>query len=181
MSILSRLTRRLRRHRRDEEGSATVEFALIFPAFAMLLMGGYEVGYYAVSSTMMQRGLDLAVRDIRLGAMPTVTPENVRLSICTYARFVRGCSDNIHIILEPVDARNFDMPNKTGECIDRASNTIPDTIFQDGGENELMLVRACMNVSPVLPLATISSRLEKSSGSGYQMYATAAFVNEPNT
>lgn len=181
MSIWKRLLRPLRRHSKDDDGTVTVEFVILFPIFVITLLAGYEIGYYTVSSAMMERGLDLTVRDIRLGRMPKVDNETVRSSFCTYARYIRNCEDNIHIGLEPVDARAFERPETVADCKDIGSDTRPDTTFQDGGENELMLVRACVSVAPVFPTSILSAELKKVRGDGYALISTAAFVNEPNT
>ncbi|AVW90458.1 TadE family protein [Celeribacter baekdonensis] len=181
MSALSALRRLSRRYRRGETGSSTIEFVIVFPVFAFLMMGSYEIGYYTVSSSMLDRGLDLAVRDIRLGTASNVTLSSLKTAVCTYARYVRKCEDNLHIALEPVDANNFVRPAYIAECIDRNQNITPATTFSDGGENELMLVRACVNVDPIFPTTWLGAALEGTPGSGYAMVSTAGFVNEPNT
>ncbi|NIY78224.1 MAG: pilus assembly protein [Rhodobacteraceae bacterium] len=181
MSILSKLRRLSRRHTKDEDGIATVEFVLVFPAFMFLMMGGYEIGYYSVTGAMLDRGLDLAVRDVRLGNMPSVTLTRLKSATCEYARYVRKCEENIHIALEPVDARNFVRPDAIAACIDRSQNVTPNTTFSDGGENELMLVRACVNVDPIFPTTWLGAAMQRSEGSGYALVSTAGFVNEPNS
>ncbi|SFI49369.1 TadE/TadG family type IV pilus assembly protein [Celeribacter neptunius] len=181
MTIFSRLHQLFRRHGCDEEGSATVEFAMVFPIFAYMIMGGYEIGYYTVSASMLDRGLDLAVRDVRLGNMPNVTLTNLKSATCEYARYVRNCEENIHIALEPVDANNFQHPTHIAVCLDRTADVTPATTFTDGGENELMLVRACVNVDPIFPTTWLGSTLQKTPGSGYALISTSGFVNEPNT
>lgn len=181
MSLLSKLRRLGRRHAKDTEGTATVEFVLVFPAFMFLIMGGYEIGYYTVSGAMLDRGLDLAVRDVRLGNMPSVTLNRLKSATCEYARYVRKCEENIHIALEPVDARNFVRPSEIAACIDRSENVTPNTTFRDGGENELMLVRACVNVDPIFPTTWLGASMQRTPGSGYALVSTAGFVNEPNS
>lgn len=181
MTVLSRIRRKIWRYRTREDGTVTIEFVILFPAFMIVMMSAYEVGYYSVSSTMMERGLDLAVRDIRLGRMPKVDVDTVRYSVCHYSKFVRNCEDNIHVALEPVDARTFQRPARVAACKDKAANTYPATKFEDGGENELMLVRVCINMTPVFPTAGFGSQLVQVADGHYFMVATAAFVNEPNS
>lgn len=181
MSILSRLKQTTKRHVQDDSGSSTVEFAILFPIFIFILMGGYEIGYYTVSSTMLDRGLDMAVRDVRLGIMGEVDLPTLKSSVCNYATYVRNCEANIHIALEPVVASGFTPPSTYAECIDRTADVAPSTTFTDGNENELMLVRACVNIDPIFPTTWLGAQLESYEGSGYAMVSTAAFVNEPNT
>lgn len=181
MKHLPMLQRFLKRHADDQDGNATVEFVLIFPMIMYLIMGAYEIGYYTVSASMLDRGLELAVRDVRLGNMTSVTLANMKSATCEYARYVRNCEDNIHIALEPVDAWNFEEPDYIAACIDRSTDVSPSTTFSDGGENELMLVRACVNVDPIFPTTWIGASMERTEGSGYAIISTAGFVNEPNS
>jgi Flp pilus assembly protein TadG len=181
MSIKSRLLRFATKHANDDSGTATIEFAILFPFFVYVLMGGYEIGYYTVSSTMLDRGLDIAIRDVRLGKMETVDLASLKTSVCSYATFVRNCEDNILIALEPVQAANFSPPASYAKCIDRSENVDPVVTFTDGSENELMLVRACVNVDPIFPTTWLGAQLQSFEGSGYAMVSTAGFVNEPNT
>ncbi|MBU2867062.1 TadE/TadG family type IV pilus assembly protein [Pacificibacter marinus] len=181
MSILSRLKHTTRFFAKDDCGSATMEFSVLFPIFVFILMGGYEIGYYTVSSTMLDRGLDMAVRDVRLGLMEDVDLPTLKNSVCRYATYIRNCEENIHIALEPVVASGFVIPSSYAECIDRAEDVTPATTFSDGDENELMLVRACVNIDPIFPTTWLGAQLESYEGSGIAMVSTAAFVNEPNT
>lgn len=181
MSVLKSLRRLTRRHALGEDGSSTIEFVLVFPAFAFLIMAAYEIGYYTVTSAMLDRGLDLAVRDVRLGNNPDVTLSSLKMATCTYARYVRKCDENIHIALEPVDARNFTRPSYIAECIDRSTNVAPATVFSDGDENELMLVRACVNIDPIFPTTYIGYHIQRTPGAGYALVSTSGFVNEPNS
>lgn len=181
MKIFTRLTHLARRHAQDDSGSSTIEFAILFPLFAFILMGGYEIGYYTVSSSMLDRGLDIAVRDVRLGHMETVDLPTLKTTVCKYAAYVDDCEANIHIALEPVVAENFTAPASYAQCIDRAANVAPATTFSDGKENELMLVRACVRIDPIFPTTWLGAQLVPYEGAGYGMVSTTAFVNEPNT
>ena len=181
MSFLSRLKRRTKSYAAKDDGSATIEFSILFPVFAFIIMGGYEIGYYTVSSTMLDRGLDMAVRDVRLGRMETVDIANLKSSVCTYAKYIRNCSENIHIALEPVTAIGFAAPSSYATCKDRHADAEPATLFKDGIENELMLARACVLVDPIFPTTWLGAQLQSSPDSGYAMVSTSGFVNEPNT
>lgn len=185
MNKLPRLTSKAFRwfkdHARNDGGSSTIEFAIFFPMFAFILMGGYEIGYYNVSSSMLDRGLDMAVRDVRLGRMENVDVASLKERVCEYAIYVDDCQANIAIALEPVQAPSFVPPSSYAQCIDRSADVQPATVFTDGGENELMLVRACVLVDPIFPTTWLGAQLQSFEGSGVAMVSTAAFVNEPNT
>ena len=61
-----------RKFRRDDTGSAAVEFALMFSVFFFILVSSVELGLMTVRSALLERALDMVVRDIRLttGAAP---------------------------------------------------------------------------------------------------------------
>jgi hypothetical protein len=130
---------------------------------------------------MLDRGLDMAVRDVRLGRMENVDVASLKASVCEYAIYVDACEENITIALEPVQAPNFVAPASYAQCIDRSAEVQPATVFTDGGENELMLVRACVQVDPIFPTTWLGAQLQPFEGAGVAMVSTAAFVNEPNT
>lgn len=179
--LLKNLSRTVRHYTRSDDGSGTIEFVIIFPIFATIMMGGFEIGYYTVSSSMLDRGLDLAVRDVRLGKIEDVTLSGLKESVCDYATFVGNCEENIHIALEPVTAKAFASPSLYAECLDRDAEVAPATTFSDGDENELMLVRACVLVDPFFPTTWLGAKLQTSEGSGYAISSISGFVNEPNT
>ncbi|RPE72011.1 TadE-like protein [Pacificibacter maritimus] len=179
--LCERFTRCFKTYAARDDGSSTIEFSIIFPLFMFILMGGYEVGYYTVSSATLDRGLDMAVRDVRLGRMQTVDIATLKSTVCDYSSYVRDCEENIHIALEPVNADDFVAPKSYAQCKDRKAKVEPATVFKDGAENELMLVRACVLVDPIFPTTWLGAHLQRSEGSGYAMVSTAGFVNEPNT
>lgn len=181
MNIVTKLRHVAQRFARKSDGNSSIEFVFAFPVFAFIIMGSYEIGYYTVSASMLDDGLNRAVRDVRLGNMPSVTLERLKNATCEYARYVRKCEENIHIALEPVDAHNFVRPTEIAACLDRSENVTPNTTFTDGGENELMLVRACVNVDPIFPTTWLGAAMQRTPGSGYAIVSTNGFVNEPNS
>ncbi|AJE48032.1 hypothetical protein P73_3317 [Celeribacter indicus] len=168
-----------RRQDRGEEGSVTIEFVLLFPVFIALILGGAEIGYFTVSGAMLDRGLDRAIRDIRLGRMTVVTLDTLKPVVCGYADFLSDCEANIHIALESADAYHFTPPATYATCIDRSAEDLPNTVFSPGAPNELMLVRACLNVDPLFPTTPFGAALAGDAGNGYSLVATSGFVYEP--
>ena len=59
--------RRLMGLARREDGNASVEFMIIFPIYFALLAMSVELSMITLRQTLLERGLDMAVRDIRLG------------------------------------------------------------------------------------------------------------------
>ena len=75
--IASRL-RALLRRLIPEDGSATIEFALQVPVLITILLSGIELGLIQMRHVMLERSLDLTVRDVRLGRLDPVTHDRLR-------------------------------------------------------------------------------------------------------
>lgn len=174
-----RLSRHLAKFRKDENGSSTVEFALYFTIFFFILAAAVEMGYMNLRHALLERGLDLATREIRLntGAIPTY--DQVRTKICTEAVIVDNCEQNLRLEMIEVDPRNFAAVPHTADCINAEEEPRPVRNFVAGQDNELMLLRACLKYKPAMPLTSFGAALQKDEQGYTQMVATSAFVQEP--
>ena len=65
--MISRAKHCLRQFRMREDGNSTVEFAIVIPAFIMILMSTVELGMINLRHSQLERALDGTVRTIRLG------------------------------------------------------------------------------------------------------------------
>lgn len=97
----------LRTLRHDQSGTYTVEFALGFPILAMLLLGGFDLGY----QTLKQASLIGAVRD---AARDAITKS-------------AGCSENRATMIEEEIRKAMSPYN-----IDHASLTVEARSYSDG-------------------------------------------------
>ena len=61
--MIRTLKSRIARFRRDESGNPTVEFVLIFPLYLGLMAMSVELGMVTLRHTLLERGLDMAVRE----------------------------------------------------------------------------------------------------------------------
>jgi len=179
--MIKRFLSQYRAFRGDDQGTSTLEFLMVFPIFCFLIMAAYEVGHFTTVSAMLDRGLDQAVRDVRIGRNPDVTLSSLRSATCQYSRRIRNCEERLHIQLQPIEARGFVAPAQVASCIDVTTGLAPLNEFVDGGANELMLVRACVVVDPVFPSAILGAGVTQNADSTYSIVTTSAFVNEPNT
>jgi len=62
-----------RRWLKDESGAVVVDFAIMLPVFLMLMLSSVEMGMMTFRQTMLERGLDMAVRNLRLGLYSSPT------------------------------------------------------------------------------------------------------------
>lgn len=163
---------------KKQDGSSTVEFVLIFPAIITLVFGVIESGWLMTRYMMLDRGLDITMRELRLGLMANPSADTIRDKICENARILPNCKTEL--VIELVKRENFDP---TANCFPRQEvdpkpviNVDPNT-FDPGQE---VFVRACSLVDPMLPGLEFGLLLPKDSQTGaHHMISYSAYMNEP--
>lgn len=165
---------------RREDGTATIEFAILFMPFMILLASTYEIGMANVRHVMLERGTDLAVREIRLSTGAAPTKEDVRKMVCNGAGIIPMCMDVMEIELHTVNMDTWEMPPVKAECIERDEEIQPITQYENGQQNEMMFMRFCIVVDPLLPSFGLGYGMPKDASGGYRLVSMTAFVNEPN-
>jgi hypothetical protein len=179
---VTRLLQAVRRFARSEDGSATIEFVLLFPLFVALFLATFEMGMLMTRQMMLDRGVDLAVRDVRLGRLDPVTHDTLKRRICANAPLIRDCMNQLRVEMRPADPRNWDAPGVSrdgADCINRAEKAEPLRAFLPGQPNELMLIRACALINPYFPSSAIGRRVAGEKGY-FELVSATAFVIEPS-
>ncbi len=172
--------RYLRRFARDTRGTATVEFVIMAPVFFLVFMSSVEAGVLMVRNVMLERAVDLTVRNLRLGTWPTPEPALVKQSICDATLVIHDCMTSVLLEMRPVSTTTWAPLDPNAACVNRATRIDPLVEFKPGAQNEMMIVRACAIVDPVFPLTGLGLQLQKDTSGGYALTATSAFVNEPD-
>jgi len=167
-----------RRFKRAETGSATVEFCLIFPVFMFFILSVVEYALVTVQQTMLERAVDLSVRDIRLGTGVDQDHDDIKDSICENAGVIRNCSDNLRLEMIIQDAfAGVDLPAEP-DCTDNSEEVKAVRDFESGPPNALMILRACAKVDPIFPTSAMGRNLADDTGQ-IRLTAITAFVQEP--
>lgn len=170
----------LRRFARREEGTASVEFALVFPVVLFLFIWAVELGLLMTKQVMLEHALDIVMRELRLGRMENPDSDSIKDAICDRVSIISNCNDTITLELRPINTANWQLPNNPVSCVDRDEDITPVVTYNPGAQNEIMLVRACVIVEPLFPGTGIGAMLQKDAQGGYGMAALSAFVNEPS-
>lgn len=169
----------LRRFRREEQGAMTVEFALWFPFFLVFLYSSFELGLMTMRQAMLERGLDIAVRDIRLGTGTAPQHDEIKTAICDNAIVLPGCENNLRLEMIRTDMRDWQsLPNDV-DCTDKSEEVKPVRQFVPGTSNQLMLLRACLKVSPLSPTSKLVENMKTDGAGDVAIVLTSAFVQEP--
>lgn len=171
--------RALRRFAADGHGTATIEFVMFFPMFIVIMISSLELGVIMTRQVMLDRAMDLAVRDLRLGRFPNASHSVLKDAICANAGVIPNCSTELLLEMRPIQAPAYTLPDPAAQCIDRSSDSEPVITFRDGGENELMLLRACALVDPLFPGTGLGLKMQENTMDGFALVATSAYVNEP--
>lgn len=187
-SLTFRLLRPFRRFRRKEDGVATLEFVLMVPAFLMIFMASFESGLLMTRYIMLERSLDMIVRDLRLGNFAfsdTATAQQkhdaVQKAICSKTVMFPDCEEIMMLEMRSVSQVTWEPLNTAADCVNRAEDFTAVDQFTTGVDNEMMLVRACAIFDPIFPLTGVGLRLRsETNGTGYRLVASSAFVNEPS-
>ncbi len=181
ISAIRRLGRRLFRR---QDGTASVEFVIVFPVLFYVLICTVESGYMLTRSVMLERSVDIVVRSLRLGQLPGIQHDQLKALICSQAELantnlIQHCETVLKVELRPVNTATYEPLNTSPSCVDIKNNIDPPTAYNVGAKNDLMLVRACAVVGPIFPLTGVGFYLPKDAAGGYQLVAMSAFVNEP--
>ena len=178
MQLVGSLKGFLNRFRKDEEASATVEFVILVPMVLWLVFSVIEAGWLATQQTMLNRGLNLAIRDLRLGRLTNPTSDDIKQEICDYAGILKNCMSTLTLELAEIDNP---IGGLSATCVDRTTAIEPVVTFDAGShiDQDIMFVRACFVMDPLIPGAGFGAALPKDASGGFHLVAFGAFVNEP--
>ena len=180
MRMMRRIFRALPGFRKNEKGTVTVEFVLVFPVFWMLFVSVFESGLMMTKLMMLERGLDMTVRAIRLAPQnANITHDAVKAMICANAAIIDNCENVLQVELTPVSSTTWAMPSRAVDCVDRDSEVAPVVAFNAGMQNSVMYIRACVVVDPMFPNAGLGLILAKDDSGGVRLVVNSAFANEP--
>ena len=166
------------RWRADQDGSATVEFALLLPVYLAIFGSAFELGVHMTKQVMLDRATDLVVRDLRLGNFDDPDQDAIRTAICARTGLIPDCQTNLLIEMTPISTSTWQVLPSQATCVDKAQDIEPVVTFNDGLPNDMMLIRVCAMVEPMFPTTGLGLQMPKVAGH-YSVVSTSAFVNEP--
>lgn len=172
--------RSLVRFWRRTEGSSTVELVLALPLMLGLLFTGVDFGAVMLRQVFLDRAVDIATREVRLGHVGSGGLSEFREAICARTVLLPDCSANITIEMRPVNTTTWAGLDAPAQCVDRAEDIRPVLAFDPGaGAQELMLVRVCVVANPFIRLTGYAMNMTLDASGGYALVSRAAFANEP--
>lgn len=175
------LRKRLRIFRRREDGAAAIEFVVMTPLLFGIFMTAMELGVYSMRQMWLDRGLDVAVRQVRLNTANIPSHDALKQTICINAGFLPDCSNSLKLEMIRVDPRAFASLDAEVDCVDRSEpiESQEEPNYITGNEHDLMMLRACVKFSPMFPTTGLGFQLDKDGAGQAVMTAMSAFVQEP--
>jgi len=164
---------------RREDGNATIEFVLLFPAFMTLFLVVFETGLLLTRGVMLDRGVDIAMRELRLGTLNPMTHDGLKAKICQHSVIIPDCADSVLVELRPVSTTTWEPLAGSATCVDRTEDVQPVLDFETGASNEMMLVRVCAVFDPFFPTTGLAAQMKLDDSGAYALVTTSAYVNEP--
>lgn len=175
---LRSLRMRVRRAWRDESGTATIPFVIFFPFMITLVVSSLELGFVMTRHVMLERAVDLSVRDLRLNLVGTLTHDEFKQIVCDRSALIENCENVLMIELRKVDTTTWEPLAAGATCTEEGQYVSPPG-FEQGGSDELMLIRACAKFKPIFPMTGLGLDMPKDSAGYYALVTSSAFVNEP--
>ncbi|MCY4334572.1 MAG: pilus assembly protein [Litoreibacter sp.] len=163
-----------------EAGTASVEFAIVVWVFLLIFVSSFELGMATMRLTMLEHGLDKAMRDVRLGTATTFTRDEIRDRVCNYAGLLKDCQGNLLLEMQVIDRTTFSLPPVRATCIDKSQPAIPVTDFVNGADSDLMFIRACYVIDPLYPKLALGAMLKTDPAGNLQLVASSIFAQEPS-
>ena len=165
------------RLRRDEGGSAIVEFSFIAPIFFFLIFVIAETALVFIAEHVMDNAVLETARLIRTGQVQSagMSEEDFEAEVCSRMSVFVGCSGSDFFL----DVKSYDSfaSMDLAAPIDAENNFVAPGAFEFGGESDIVVVRAYYQ----WPTNRIFGSLSlQNLGNGKRLIGSfAAFRNEP--
>jgi hypothetical protein len=174
------LSRRLFGFLRRDLGSASLEFAIAVPVVMAMLFSSIDYGAVMLRQVFLDRAVDMAAREVRLGQINAAGFTGFRDRICARTLLLRNCQGTIAIEMRPIDTTTWAGLNTPARCINRQDEITPALEFVPGaGQQELMLIRVCVAADPFIRMTGYVMGMTQNPDGIYNLVSRAAWVNEP--
>ncbi len=165
---------------RHEDGAVTIPTLFWLPLFFMIMLAGVEMMVTNLRQILLERAVDVATRELRLGNLVNLTHDQLKQKICAAIRYVPDCTENLAVEIFPVDTTTWQFANTNGTmCTDSSSTTELNPTLDYGASNQLMVVRACLKLKAMSDMDPLGAALVKDASGRFALVAMTAYVNEP--
>ena len=179
--MMGRYKKAWRRFQKAEDGAVVlIEFVILMPLVFGIFLLSIDMSLYSLRQVHLNRGLEDAVRYIRLHTRTPITHTMIKDMICSGAGTIGDCENTLRLEMVKVDPRAFSQLDQNADCVDKSLPVEPERGFVLGKQHELMLLRACVKFDTMLPGSNYGFDFETDGSGQGRMMAIASFVQEPN-
>ncbi|MEL7489542.1 MAG: TadE family protein [Pseudomonadota bacterium] len=139
----------LTRLRRNKDGSAAIEFAIVVPVFLMVMFSTFEVGwFYFVNSSVDAATINLA-REIRTGQVRGNSSFSIERffddKVCPRLEYFGDCDRRLTAEVKTYpDFATLAADQDPMLCRDDDPDDVDDIIVDPGGEQDIVRIRLCL-------------------------------------
>ena len=168
------------RFARSQSGTATMEFVIMVPLVLGFLFSAIDYGVVMIRQVFLDRAVDIAVRQVRLGNVAATSFAGFRTQICSNTFLISDCENSIAIELRPIDTVTWAGLDEPAQCVNREENISPVLAFTpSSGAQVLMLIRVCVVADPFIDMTGMILGMPEDASGGFFLVSNAAFANEP--
>lgn len=176
------LRQRCARRLSAEDGAVTIPALFWLPLFIMIMAASVDMGVLTLKQTLLDRGVDLTSRILRLGIDDLPDHETLKSSICNNIAFVSDCMDRLAVEVFPVDTDTWTSTGASSVlCTDSSSAAELSPQIDEGDANQLMIMRACLKIDTMMKVDPFAQALARDAGGQTALISITAFVNEPTS
>jgi len=169
----------IRNRWRRENGNATIEFVILFPMLITIFLVVFETGLLMIRGVMLDRAVDVSMRELRLGTLTPMTQQGLKDSICSRTVIISDCGNVVLVELRKISTTTWTPLGGPTTCVDRSETVQPVLAFESGLQNEMMLVRVCAVFDPFFPGVGLAAQMQLDGNGDYALVTVSAYVNEP--
>ncbi|MCI5047358.1 MAG: pilus assembly protein [Aquisalinus sp.] len=171
-----------------DNGTATLEFAMLAPVFFALLFSVFEAGMYFYSVSVVEEAVSRASRVIMTGqALEADDEQNPSCSsekdcfyeeVCDVVSVFGGCQSRLSIDVTRFDSWD-DLNNDLSEaaCVNSEGYDYSNQAFNRGVQRDIVRVRVCYLMNMVNP--ALGLNLAQTEDGKRALITTHVFRNEP--
>ncbi|MBL1241051.1 MAG: pilus assembly protein [OCS116 cluster bacterium] len=140
----------------DNKGSVAIEFAMLAPAFLLVVFGIIETGFHMIQISNLDNSVRSIVRLVNIGKANEEQYSTAEISslICDEVVFFPQCEKRI--VIELNEIQSFaDIPKTDAECKEHDLPINTTINYRNGDDSAVLFLRVCIIVDFITPFADV--------------------------
>ncbi|MEZ5895232.1 MAG: TadE/TadG family type IV pilus assembly protein [Parvularculaceae bacterium] len=165
---------------KNTAGSAAVEFALVLPAFLVMMFSTFEVGWFYFANSQVDAATVEASRFIRTGRAQKQGYDKDAFfdAVCPSLELFGDCQDRLTVEVQTFASfADLAADNTPVTCRNDDPQDVLDIPYEPGLDNQIVRLRLCLIYNTINP--TIGVNVSDTAGGQRRLYGSYLFRNEP--